>query len=226
MNMFHWEEFINVWHIDPCKDGPDDSCGWFMRARHGDKTMRENILKDFDFEWDPDYGGWFNKDGTPRLSPIGITLNMFRTAHWRMCGYKRGPHNRFMKRHLSTFILFAENNIDSSFNGIVGRYGFDKREDRIKGHADMIYSYILRLQRPWYKHPRWHFRHWEIKILPLNSFKRWAFSKCAGCKKGFSWGYSPVTGQWDLEGPQWFKSEESIFHEGCMPSLQSSKPLA
>ena len=60
-NQFYWEPFITIWHIDPCTDGTDDSCGWFMRARYGDKTMLENIKKDFAFDWDADWGGWFNK---------------------------------------------------------------------------------------------------------------------------------------------------------------------
>ena len=185
---WYWSPFITIWHIDPCKDGSDDSCGRFMRARHGDAKMLESIRKDFTFDWDADYGGWFNKDGTPRLSPIGITLNMFRQAHWRMCGYKRRKHDRFMNKHLCEFLLFAENNVDSAFNGITGRYGFDVREKRIVSHANMIYAYILRLERPWYKHPKFHVKHWQIQCHPLNILKRWLFSRCSGCGKGFTMG--------------------------------------
>ena len=222
---WYWNEFITVWHIDPCSDGTDDSCGWFMRARHGDKKMLESITKDFAFEWDPDYGGWFNKDGTPRLSVIGITLNMFRTAHWRMCGYQRRKHNRFMDKHLREFILFAENNVDSAFNGITGRYGFAVREKRIISHANMIYAYILRLERPWWKHPKFHWRHWQLQIHPLNTFKRWLFSRCCKCGKGFTWGYSPITDQWDSDGPQWFKSERSVYHSDCRNPADSTSQV-
>ena len=38
----YFEPFITIWHKDPEKDGTDDSCGWFMRSRHGDKKILEN----------------------------------------------------------------------------------------------------------------------------------------------------------------------------------------
>jgi hypothetical protein len=57
--------------------------------------------------------------------------------------------------------------------------------------------------RPWWRHPRFHLHHWKIQIHALQDFKRWAFSRCAGCGRRFSWGYAPVTGQWNSEGPRW-----------------------
>ena len=71
--------------------------------------------------------------------------------------------------------------------------------------------------RPWYRHPRWHVWHWHIQVHPVQHFKRWAFSRCAGCGKRFIWGYSPATYSWDGEGPQWFRSERSIYHHNCLP---------
>jgi len=45
-----WEKsyrdtFITIWHKDPEKDHSDDSCGWFKRARHGDKDVLQKIIK-------------------------------------------------------------------------------------------------------------------------------------------------------------------------------------
>jgi hypothetical protein len=54
---------------------------------------------------------------------------------------------------------------------------------------------------------RWHFWHWKIQIHPLQNLKRWLFSRCAGCGKGFSWGYCPV-----LTG------EDRLFHHECYSS--------
>ena len=34
---------ISIWHVDPETDGTDNSCGWFMRARHGDDKVLEEI---------------------------------------------------------------------------------------------------------------------------------------------------------------------------------------
>lgn len=69
----------------------------------------------------------------------------------------------------------------------------------------------------WQIHPRWHIWHWHFQIHPLQAFKRWAFSRCEGCGKGFEFGYSVVTTQWNNKGPQWFRSEKKVYHERCCP---------
>lgn len=61
-------------------------------------------------------------------------------------------------------------------------------------------------RRPKFRwHPRWHFHHWRIQIVPLQEFIRWAFHRCAICKKGFKWNES-VMGNWD---------GDSIWHHRC-----------
>lgn len=72
-----------------------------------------------------------------------------------------------------------------------------------------------KLGRPWYKHPRWHFHHWKIQVHALLDLKRFLFSRCAKCGKGFRWGYAPISLQWDGDGPQWFKGEASVYHHEC-----------
>ena len=77
--------------------------------------------------------------------------------------------------------------------------------------------------RRWWQHPRWHLRHWQINVLPLQAFKRWAFSRCAVCGKRFSWrecATGQVIGTWDGKGPQWFGGE-NITHMRC----SRSKPV-
>lgn len=64
-------------------------------------------------------------------------------------------------------------------------------------------------------HPRWHIWHWSFQIHPLQTFKRWAFSRCSKCKKGFAWGYSPSSNSWVGTGPLWFRSERDVFHNDC-----------
>lgn len=206
------ESLVDIWHVDPEKDGTDDSCGWFMRARHGDKKVLERIQSDFDFE----YKYWFHEhNGMPKMSIHAIVLQMFSKAAWIYFGYNRKKHLKFMKDQLFEILQFAENPIDSLNTSIVQTYGESPKQDRIEKFASVIYGWILRETRPWWKHPRFHFRHYKINVIPLMLFKRWAFSRCHICKKGFKWGTSICTNSWNSEGPQWFKSERGVYHSEC-----------
>ena len=74
--------------------------------------------------------------------------------------------------------------------------------------------------RPWWKHPRWHFWHWKIQIHAVQNFKRWLFSRCAGCGKGFKWGYAPTSTSWHGHGPRWFRGESHTYHHDCVPRVE------
>jgi hypothetical protein len=205
--------FITIWHVDPETDGTDDSCGWFMRARHGKKDVLDEIKREFSFA----YNELFDENGDPRYSSVAVTLQLFRRAAYEHFNDWRKVE-RYMQFHLAELIWFAENPVDSLYSAIMQKYGKEKREYRIEQFASVVYSYILRDLRPWYRHPRWHIHHWEIQIHPIQNFKRWAFSRCAGCGGRFSWGYSVTTTQWESDGPQWFRSEQNVYHSHCIPA--------
>lgn len=217
------ESFITIWHVDPEKDGSDDSCGWFQRARHGNPETLEKIRKRFADDWDtmfssdsstPYFNGYFEPiTGAPVLSVQGIALNLFFVAALEMFGARENAV-RFMEKNLFDILFFAENPVDSLHSSITMKYGFEEREVRIRGIASCVYAYILRGQRPWWKHPKWHFWHWRVKCEPVTRFKRWAFSRCCRCSKRFKWGESPTTNNWNGSGPRWFRSEDGIYHSG------------
>jgi hypothetical protein len=81
-------------------------------------------------------------------------------------------------------------------------------------------------RRPWYRHPRWHFWHWQLQIHPVQTFKRWAFTRCASCGGRFPWGTSGWTNSWSGDGPQWFKSERDLHHNDCRNPRSSQDPTA
>jgi hypothetical protein len=218
------DTFIRIWHRDPETDGSDDSCGWFMRARHGDKRVRDEIRRRFAFEWHTGVPhGWFNAEGDPNYSSIGIVVNMFRIAAHVMFGWGNRL-NWFMWRHIHQIIEFAENPQDSLYTAIHRPYGKDEsEEERIAGFADCVYSWILRETRPWWKHPRWHVHHWHVQIPPIQDLRRWLFSRCSHCGGGFKYGESPVSHQWDSDGPRWFRSERSVYHSACSSAAVPSR---
>lgn len=161
---------ITIWHVDPCKDGTDDSCGWFMRERHGDKDMLEKIRKEFEFNFKHNY--WFDKEGKQIFSTIGTLIEMYSHATWIYFNRNRRKQKEFMRKYLLDIIQFAENPIDCGGDNITNKWNYKSHEERFNGMAGMIYSDICRKQRKWWQHPKWHIHHWKIELVFLRQFKK------------------------------------------------------
>jgi len=212
--------FITIWHVDPEKDGTDDSCGWFMRDRHIPKKMIDDVAKEFESEWDNIftgengynyYCGWFNPSGENIMSVRGIVLNMFiytakivlnptgqtsPSKMWRKAW-------KFVNKNYAQIMYFAENNRDSMRDTLVRKfqigckveYTQKERLEMIRECASMVACYVSRTDRSWYKHPRWHIHHWKITFPIFRDFYRKYFQKCSRCgKMGF--GNSAAYGSW------------------------------
>lgn len=178
--------FITIWHVDPEKDGTDDSCGWFKRARHLDQEVFKKIVKEFEFNFKNNY--WFNEAGYPVFSTIGTVINMYAAAAWIIFEKYKGrkKHHRFMNKNLYDIIRLAENPTDSLHSSIVMKYGVESKSSRVEHFASIIYADIMRKIQPWYKHPRWHIHHWRIQFHPWKNFYRRFIQKCSECgKRGF-----------------------------------------
>jgi len=205
---------VTIWHVDPESDGSDDSCGWFKRARHGDQETLDKIRRAFLSEWEGEHIGWFDTHGYPVQSIQATTLAMFQRAAYIHFGDSWPRVNRFLAKHLLGIILFSENNIDSLRDFLVQKYGIAPKEQRAARAAETIYGCILRWTQPWYRHARWHVWHWRVEVAATQALKRWLFSRCLVCGKGFSWGYAPCSG-WDGDGPRWFRGERGVYHHEC-----------
>lgn len=229
----YWPAFITIWHHDPEKDGTDDSCGWFRPPL---TDTHQEIIKSLagDEARDP----WFmSLRAKTNRRPVeceayirGAFLLVSRCLENRFRWTFRQPVT--VEEATKWAALLAHNPVDnfrSSLCFLSGWHGNlyrdpdpnteeeDKwfRERHAADFFGAIMGYILRERRPWYRHPRWHIWHWRIQIQPLLQFKRWAFSRCCKCGKGFKWGYAPTTNSWYGSGPRWFRSEEGVFHGDC-----------
>lgn len=164
------KSLITIWHVDPEKDGTDDSCGWFPRSRHGDAEVLRKIQSEFLFNFKHNY--WFTKDGYRHFSTSGIVLNMYSSAAWEVFKHNRTKRRDFLNKHLFDILHFAENPFDSIGDAIIGKYGDKINEEAISRLASTVYGDILRKTRPWYKHPKWHIHHWKLQIHWPRLFKR------------------------------------------------------
>jgi len=148
----YYPSLVTIWHVDPEKDGTDDSCDWFYR----------------------------NLTEQERAAALEMRTNVNTVNHPRCL------------------------------------FGTISQEDQ---------EHILLLQwraardyyrpRPWWQHPRWHIHHWKIQVHFVQALKRFLFSRCAKCGKGFPWNYAPISSSWSGGGPRWFRGEPNVFHHGC-----------
>lgn len=260
----YFRDFITIWHVDPERGGSDDSCGW-SRPRPTEK--QREIIK-----WlahDEVRNPWFmslsaKTNSNPVECEIYVRGAILLVAS---CMENRGCLRCKVTLEQATvwaslLVHNSADNIRSSLAWLSGWHGntyHDNRpntaeediwfrEESAKGFFGCIMGYILREQRPWWKHPKFHIMHWkrrvdhakstyqaggeyvkvykyrgiplpvvgwQIQVHQLQTFKRWAFSKCCKCGKGFGWGYSPSTGNWNSTGPLWFRSEQGVYHASC-----------
>lgn len=206
---------VTIWHEDPETDGSDDSCGWFIRARHLDPALRTRVRRDFRFNWTWS-GGWFDEQQRPKFSSAAITLLMVQRAAYEYFEGSWSKVERFLRKHAAAILIFGENGHDSMHDIIVNRWKSTASvEARADECADIVLAWVARQDRPWWRHPRWHVHHWRVQVHWVQNFKRWAFSRCAACGKRFRWGYAPVSHMWDGGGPRWFRSEPEVYHGQC-----------
>lgn len=179
---------ITIWHVDPETDGTDDSCGWFIRPRHVDQNALAEIRKEFEFNFKNNY--WFDKEGKQVFSTIGTLMQMYELAAWIHFKRDRRKQLAFMRKHCPSIIRLAENPHDCMGDNITGKhYSNLLSEDRFGGMAGMVYTDVLRKERKWYRHPRWHVRHWDIRFNALLRLRRRWWDKCCVCgKRGFKSG--------------------------------------
>lgn len=203
------ETLVTIWHCDPEKHGDDDSCGWsFVRLSKDDLEWAAKLAKD-------EYRFWFGAEYdiiNHRLNDnLEILAAVWLAARHRAIGkaqYK--PLTSWDIGEIFHLMVCSGDN----FGNIV-RSAKNKEEDFERMIVLTLRCFRTAI-RPWYKKPRWHFWHWRFQVHPIQQLKRFLFSRCAGCGGRFTYGYSPTTGQWDSKGPQWFRSEQGVYHSECM----------
>lgn len=206
-----WEKYpetlLQIWHVDPETDGTDDSCDWT-----GWKISRE-LADRLEKEGRQEWKFYFSQElGAPLryASDLEIIWAVWSAVDWRF-GKRRRYRSTKDINHIFDLTANPSDNLGRSIQEA-------KRSPEGMGYLFyIVYRNYKRWSRPWWKHPRLHFWHYKIRIVPLQVFKRWAFSRCSGCGRGFRWGESVTTTQWGSSGPSWFQSERNIYHSDCIP---------
>jgi hypothetical protein len=213
------ETFVNIWHVDPEKDGSDDSCGYsFVKLTKRQRATLKNAA--FWEGQEPHFLRCAEKRWTGSIADCeslerGLILLVCRVLH--------------IKYSWGEICQMAAENVHVRTGGLLGeRFCFlpgyhtnratiksDDRVEHLYGILCCVAREILTEKRSWWNHPKWHFWHWKIQVPLLMNLKRFLFSRCCKCGKGFSFGYSPVTNNWNSTGPKWFRGEKDIYHSDC-----------
>lgn len=217
-----------VWHRDPEADGSDDSCGWSYPRLTEDQRKRLRGLA-----WSEAYEPWFQRLRAKRIEDVVEAECLMRGAVQLVC---RALDVRASWGDICGWACrMVHNPMDNFRSSLCHLPGYhtnfeedrrDWREDCAYGLFSGIAHHVLRDRRPWYRHPHFHVHHWRLQIPALQSFLRWAFSRCAGCGKPFPWGYAPISLGWHSDGPRWFRGEQGVYHHDCHARMVASSTPA
>lgn len=219
------EHLITIWHVDPQRDGSDDSCGWsFVRLTPRQIERLKNAA------WMEGRDPYFLRMQSQEWKGSRHEAEaIYRGMILFVCQVLRLPMTFEEAAKLAATTIHKPDCVDSAGAlCFLPGYHTNSQEDRPEAREDVFFRRmrgiafeVLTARRPWYRHPRWHVWHWKIQIHPVQKFKRWAFSRCAKCGQRFSWGYAPTTGQWSGGGARWFRSEAHVYHRNCYPGSGS-----
>ncbi len=219
-----WDEgyrdtFITIWHVDPERDGTDDSCGYsYVKLTRKQKNILHNAA--WHESRHPHFLAWREKEFSGTVAECeslyrGLVLLVCRVLRIKITFDQaakyatEATHIRDVPKFGGAFCFLPGYHTNSE------KDSEENRRQHFEGILAGVARNILTQRRPWYRHPKWHFWHWRFQCQPLILFKRWAFSRCSKCGGRFSWGYSPVTNSWNSTGPRWFRSEKDTFHSDC-----------
>ena len=169
--------FITVWHVDPCKGGSDNSCGFgFPRL-----TERQSqAMKDLGW-WEGRERHFLRYPFKEYRAEVADREALYRAA---ILGVARALRLRMSfeeaaKMASEKFAVGGVEGPDRLFCFLPGyhsNYKDDRDEDRAdiwRGQCAAIARTILFRRRRWWQHPRWHVHHWKIQIHPWQRFRKW-----------------------------------------------------
>jgi hypothetical protein len=166
----HTGTLLTIWHVDPCADGSDNSCGWsFVK-------IPKRVHGELDFAaWCEAKRPWFQRELSKQPQNVadaehllrGLVLEVANTCRLRI-SYAKACEIAASLMH---------NQVDNVRSSMCFAPGYhtncrDDRESDRQEHALSLFRCIARVlltdARPWYRHPRWHFRHWHVELFGMS----------------------------------------------------------
>jgi hypothetical protein len=179
---------ITIWHVDPeknslgCRD--DDSCGWFSppytQAEEAEiKKLAKNQYSQIMARQVAIHEG-------KSYASVCYNQDIYGAIYWswralKAMGKKGWQYGKPLSaKELDLIYNLATNPVDNFQSHKITNY------QQFEFFLFMVWRNFRRFQRPWYKHPSWHIKHWQIQFHPIQKLKRRYWDKCSICgKRGF-----------------------------------------
>lgn len=175
---------VTIWHVDPERDGSDDSCGWSwpkLTKRQFDRLhavawgeARDPYFLRFQAKRPP-HTNRFELESLYRglVLLVADTLNIPCTFDQAARFAARRIHNPDTTDPASVFCYL--DGYHTNFPDVELGSSQDRRyrEDHFVSVMAGIARELMRDRRPRFRHPRWHFWHWQVNIEPVIALKRW-----------------------------------------------------
>lgn len=205
----HRIPFITIWHVDPETDGSDDSCGFsFPKISEVERKMLHKLAAD---QFPQMYARKMALKEEKSYAYICYNQDIYGCIYWMWRAFNRAYNKEVWQygkdltlKELQYVYVLAYNPVDNFQSHKLNTV------EEFEEFLYLIYRSWKRYKRPWYKHARWHMRHWKIQVHPWQTLKRRYWDKCSVCgKRGFK---GSAYSNWD---------GDKIWHSHCDTSAKT-----
>ncbi len=181
------DTLVTIWHVDPERDGSDDSCRWSVPRVPQPMVDRLKSLA-----WNESKYPYFLHPGKAWTGTKGEAEVLFRALLIQIALFARVKLTYEQAAKIACEAVHQPDccPVSDLFAFQPGHHtnfptdDEKRREEYFHGKCvNLLAWYILRPRRAWYKHPRWHVWHWRLQIHPLQNFMHRHISRCDVCGK-------------------------------------------
>lgn len=208
---------VTIWHVDPEKDGTDDSCGWsFPKITEGEREWLKKVAKD---QFNQLFARKVALLEEKSYASVCYNQDTYGVIYWMWRHFNRTINKAVWQygkpltnKELNYVYQLATDPVDNFQSHKINTV------EELERELFLIYRCWKKFHRKWYQHPRWHIHHWRIQFHPIQNLKRRYWDKCCVCgKRGFK---SSAIGSWD---------GNKIWHQECdqtkTDAYKQNKPL-
>ena len=174
---------VEVWHVDPERDGSDDSCGWTFPRLSDKQKAGISILANIEAA-EPWYLACRRQEIISAADAVMLARQALRET---ALAINVKVSTKWMDELAIWLVCAQGDNIRSMLAFSPGYHSsseVDREEDRVEcalGLFHYLARRILQHKRSWWQHPRWHIHHWRFRFPIVRWVRRKFIKRCYVC---------------------------------------------